>query len=274
MQKRGQVTTFVIIAIIVVAVVLLGVFLWPQISERFMSEERASEVLASKSDSLRDAVEDCVKLVSEDFFHDMGLQGGYYDTTGLDNLYYADNFFTVVMFKNSNNKRVNKLPLLGQMAYQYQLFLDTEGNAAIDRCLNDFSSFEKTIDVTPGVRTITPIVYYDAVILDVDWPISVSKQSAKKKVTQTINQKSIILMIPLGNMWNVANMIVDCEVKPGCKYEAVIWDEMIWDYPFDMQYISKEARRVNKDQIVFFLESVPYRPGEESFKFNFAIDRS
>jgi len=274
MNKRGQLTLFIIIAIVVVAVVVIGIIFWPTISSLFMSQQQAESYLASQAEPLRDAVHDCVYSVSYPAFERMGLQAGYYDITGLDTLYFAGTDYVVVMFKDSQAQRINKFPTIAQMEEQYQLFLEKEGNAAIDSCLNNFASFKRKMDVEPGERKINALVYYDAVILEVEWPITIRKQTARAKAERIIEQKPVTLLMPLGYMWQTANTIVDCEVQVDCEYEGLKWDEDTWNNPYRLQYISRDARSINENQIAFILESVPYRTGEFPYKLNFAIDRA
>lgn len=273
-QKRGQVTLFIIIAIIIVVLALLAILFWPKISTIFMSSQQAQQLLASQAEPLRQSVYDCVKEASIKGFTTMGLQGGYYDTTGLNKLTYLDNDFIVEMYKDASKQRINKLPTLSQIEAQYQLFLKQEGNAQIDQCLNNFASFKRVMSIQVGERKITPLIYYDAIVLQVDWEMKLSKQAGNSNAEQTINQKPVMILIPLGYLWQTANKIVDCEVQVDCKYEGIEWDLDNWNNPFRLQYINKEAISVTKDQIAFILESIPYRPGEEPYRFNFAIDRT
>ncbi|MEM2933110.1 MAG: hypothetical protein QXK80_02085 [Candidatus Pacearchaeota archaeon] len=272
-QNKAQVTLFIIIAIVVVAVAALIFLLWPRISGIFMTQQQAQVFLATQAQELRNTVADCVKTVSEYAFYKMGLNGGYYDTTGFNSLYFAGNSYVVVMFKDAQKQRINKLPSLTQIENEYQLFLATEGNEAIDSCVN-LNRFKRNMDIEVGERKIDAMIYPDSIILNVNWPMKLSKATAQGTAEQEINQKQVMLLIPLGNLWQTANTIIDCETRVDCKYEGIEWDKDTWNNPLRLQYITKDARSLNKDQIVFILESIPYRPDELPYKFNFAIDRS
>jgi len=271
--KKGQVTLFIIIAIVVVSIALLVIFLWPQISGLFMSKEAAEQYLATQAIQLQKTISECIEKESLRAFDIIGKQAGYYDKTGLRTLYFAGNDYVVVMFKNEAKQRINKLPSLGQIENEYQLFLVKEGNEAIDKCIN-LAAFKRNMNVDAGERKINAMIYPDVIILNVDWPIKLSKTTTQGTVEKLINQQQIMLLLPFGNLWRTANTIVDCETRVDCNFEGIEWDRDIWNNPFRSQYISKEARSLNKDQIVFILESSPYRPGELPHKFNFAIDRS
>ncbi|UZE93582.1 MAG: hypothetical protein IB618_02285 [Candidatus Pacearchaeota archaeon] len=274
MDKRGQVTLFIIIAIVIIAVVVLGLIFWPTISTLFMSQQQTESFLASQAESLRDAVYDCVLATSYPAFERIGLQAGYYDTTGLERLDFAGNSYIVVMYKDAAKQRINKLPSETQIEEQFSLFLEREGYAEIDSCLNNFASFKRNMNVEPGERKMTATINPDSIMINVDWPIKISKQTARAEAEQTINQIPATLTVPLGNLWYTANRIVDCETQVDCNYEGLKWDEETWNDPYTLQYISRDARSINKDQIVFILESVPHRIGEFPYKFNFAVDRT
>jgi hypothetical protein len=207
-NKRGQVTLFIIIAIVVVALGVLAWIFWPNIQETFMSEADANAYLADQAPNVQSAVAFCVKSTSEETFRQMGLHAGYYEASNL----YAIDFSGpkyVIMYKDSAKARVNKLPSLSEMSNEYSNALDTEGYAKIDSCLNNFADFEKKIDVQPGERKITSDIQGDKIVLKTDWPITISKG----KATSTLPQPDIELAIPLGNMWRVANDIVNSEVQ-------------------------------------------------------------
>ena len=273
MNKRGQLTLFIIIAVAIVAVAVLGVIFWPSISTMFMSQQQTEAFLASQAEPLRDSIYDCIYSVSYPAFEDMGLRAGYYDTTGLDTLYYAGSNYIVVMFKDAASQRINKLPSLSQIEQQYSLFLEKEGNAQIDACLNNFASFKRKIDIEPGERKINAKINPESIVLEVDWPITLRKQTARASAEQTINQIPVTLLIPLGNLWYTANRIVDCETQVDCNYQGLKWDEETWNDPYTLQYVSRDARSINENQIVFLLESIPNKVGEFPYKFNFAINR-
>ncbi|MCS7134593.1 MAG: hypothetical protein NZ889_01910 [Candidatus Pacearchaeota archaeon] len=271
MNKRGQLTTIVIIAVVAVAASLLAFFLFPSIRDFFVSREKAEQILASQIEPFRDYIADCIEEASYEFFEKAGMQAGYYEITGLSSLHFAGKDYIVVVFKDAANHKINKLPSLGQIEMQYQLFLEREGNSKIDSCVKK-AKFK--LEAEPKERKLRAEIHDDAIIIRVDWPILVRKRSAAGTIEQLIEQKQVMLLIPLGYLWKAANTIVDCETKKDCKYEAIEWDKHTWNNPFSLRYVNKEARSLNKDQIVFLLESIPYRPGEKAYKFNFAIDRS
>ena len=98
-------------------------------------------------------------------------------------------------------------------------------------------------------------------------------ESSRKTIEQTITQRDVLLLAPIGNLWKVANDIVECEVQVDCNFEGINWDMHTIENPNLLTYIRREARSLTADEIVFLLESIPYREGEETFQFYFGVNR-
>jgi uncharacterized protein YpmB len=275
MNKRGQLMIIIIVAILIIAVGLLVYFFWPKISSMMMNEQQASRFLSSQAEPLRQSIADCVETTSQEGFNKIGQQAGYYDITGLPKISFIEKSFIVVVFKNTNKARINALPSKAGISKQFEAYLEAEGNQKIDNCLNNFASYKRVMDVEPGERKITAIIYDESILINTDWTIKISKPILSKKVSQTINQKPVELLIPLGNLYRVASDIVDCDVQIGCKFTGATWDIYTGNYPYLLRYITKkELNADDPNKRVFILESIPYRPGETAFQFNFGEDFS
>ena len=270
--KKAQVTLFIIIAIIVVAVAAITVFFWPRISALFMSQQQAQALLASEAEPLRDNVYDCVELVSKEIFETMGLQAGYYDVSHLFAVDFAGPKY-IIMYKDENKVRVNKLPSLERMKQEYLDVLEAEGYERIDSCLGGFASFKRKMNVEPGERTITAEINNEIVLIRVDWPITISKSTFSGEATQTIEQKDVNLVIPLGTVWVFANDIVNYETQQ-INFEDVE-DEYNAQYPQIREHLKLDtAHEPTVDHVIYLITTIPYRIGEEEYKFYFVVDRT
>lgn len=269
--KRGQVTLFIIIAIVVVAVAALILFLWPRISGLFMSKQAAEQMLMAQGDQIRKSISDCIASTSYDILMTMGLQAGYY-TTEL----YAVDFGGpkyVVLYKDDNKIRVNKLPSLELMKSEFARALEAKGNSAIDSCLNNFASFKRIIDMKIGERKLNLTIAEDSVFINVDWPITISKTTTAGTVSQTIKQEPVEVLIPLGRVWTFANDIVNYEAKQD-NFED-IEDSYNWKYPERREHLLLyTARAPTYEQVIYIITTIPYRKGEPEYRFYFAVDRS
>ena len=264
-NKRGQVTIFIIIAIVIVALGILTWLLWPQISSAFMSESQAMAFLAGQAGAMKDNVQYCVRVVSEDILTQMGTHAGYYDYADLYSLDYAGPK-VVVMYKNSASERVNKLPSLQAMSGEFNKALEDGGYAKIDKCLDDFKSYKKKMTVEPGTRKISAEINDENVLIKVEWPITLKKARA----TTILNPGNVVLDIPLGKIWGVANDIVESEVHQ-TSFEGIVWDEYIYDNPITLKEISISKGALNSKQRAIMLGRIT-NEGESPFVFNFGID--
>ena len=269
--KKGQVTLFIIIAIVVVAAAALTIFFWPRISSLFMSQQQAQTMLASEAEPLRENIYECIKINSEDIFEVMGLQAGYYDASNLFAIDFAGPKY-IVMYKDDNKVRVNKLPSLERMKQEYLDALDSGGYEKIDSCLSDFASFKRKMDVEPGERKIDVEINPENVIINVDWPITISKSTISGEASQTINQKQVDLLIPLGNAWVFANDIVNYETQQ-IDFEDVE-EEYNYNHPQLREYLSLDtAHEPTSEHVIYMIKTVPHRIEEQEYKFYFAVSR-
>ncbi len=269
--KKGQVTLFIIIAIAVVAVVALTIVFWPRITGIFMSQQEAEAFLATQSESVRDAVYDCTESVSKEIFETIGLQAGYYNWDHLYAIEYAGPKI-VVMYKDENAVRMNKLPSIEMIAQEYQRALQDYGYDQIDSCLNNFAGFKRKMNVEPGQKTITAQISDDDILIDIDWPITISKSGIRGDASQTLNQRDVLLLIPLGKVWRVANDIVNSEVEQEDFVNQI--EEYIQSHDFLLKYISIGMHYPTSEQSIYLLKTIPHRLGEEEFLFYFAVDRT
>lgn len=267
-NKSGQVTLFIIIAVVVVALGVVTFMLWPQFQSFFMTEAQAQSFIATQGASLKSAVKECVGAVSEDIIRRQGLNAGYYSYSHLYALDFAGPK-VVVMYKDGNRYRVNELPSLDAIKSEFGKALELEGYTRIDTCLNNFEDFKRLMDVEPGKRKITPEIYDEEIRIRVDWPIEVSKASA----SATLQQDDIQLLIPLGRVWTVANDIVTYEVQQ----EEFVWniENYIREHDSIMLYTDINLHNYpTSDQTVFIIKTRPYRPREIEYQFNLASDRA
>jgi len=79
MEKRGQATVFIIIAIVIVALVVGAYFLFQGDTESKIKKELDKLGISVSADVVTGSIEDCIKSTGEDALVVVGIQGGYYD---------------------------------------------------------------------------------------------------------------------------------------------------------------------------------------------------
>ena len=205
--NKGQVTLFVVLAIVLVAAVVIVYLFAPRISDVFMSEESAQKILASEVEPLKDYVYKCVEETSINFFKTTGMQGGYYYASHLQKI--GD--YSVVLYKDDEGNYVNKIPSTVSIEGEFGEYMNDEGLYKLEECIDDFKSFKRIMDVETGTRVITVDLgsMEGAILINVDWLVTIKKAEA----SMTIEQRNVKLSINLKKILGVAQDIVNYEAK-------------------------------------------------------------
>jgi len=161
MKNRGQVTIFVIVAIvIVVAVVAYFVFAGDGIS---------SSGTQGVPETPSELVEQCVARSIEDGIYFNSLQGGYFL---LPNDYANYSFLTVPVYWADG---VSKMPPIEVLEEQLGYAVEV----GMILCVNDFAQFNGTYDVnSDGVESVDVEIRDGRVTAEVVYPIYVKKGEA------------------------------------------------------------------------------------------------
>ncbi|MCX8147412.1 MAG: hypothetical protein N3D84_03015, partial [Candidatus Woesearchaeota archaeon] len=139
LKKRGQLTVFIIIGILLLA--LLGVFLYIRQSQR---EIEVPEYIPERLVPIRDYVNNCIRETLKDATILLGMQGGYiylperiaYDPTS--HISYGQ--LKVPYWYYQGRSRI---PTKEGMESEIERYV----NENLDRCLRDFDIFNKEFDI-------------------------------------------------------------------------------------------------------------------------------
>ena len=271
--NKGQVTLFVVLAIVLVAAVVIVYLFAPRISDVFMSEESAQKILASEVEPLKDYVSDCVEETSINFFKTTGMQGGYYDASHLQKI--GD--YSVVLYKDDEGNYVNKIPSTVSIEGEFSNYMATTGKEDLDTCLDNFKSFQRIMDVKAGTRSITADAETaeGAILVDVTWPITITKAGA----STTVEPRNVKLSINLKKILGVAQDIVDYEAQ-GTNFlieEIGNPDDYYYNHQETLKDISIDGENnilaPIEGQAAYRLSTIP-PIGEEPYLFYFGVDRA
>jgi len=202
-NKRGQVTIFIIIAILIIGIVALFFTLKSNVGE--------SEVYNPEVAPIANFVEECIDEVSIEVIQLVAEGGGYYypprnlATDSLGIAYHRIGDKSYVRSKSAIEKEISDYISEG-------LFLCTKN-------FKDFSSY----DVVQGnIRTNTEILD-ESVSVEVNYPLTISKGDS----TNRLNVFKKDIQIPFGRLYNAANEFVEQERKASfngicitCLYEV------------------------------------------------------
>ena len=258
MFKRGQITLFVIIAIILIGAVATIVILRTGAIKAPVSAEEAEKIVASQIAPVKDLVTGCIQEPYSDSLKKIGMQGGYC-TVSLKNSQLG-NYSVPYLVEKSGNDYINNLLLLNG------------GNATIakeiDRCIDmekimsciDFGIF-KDVTVNPtGELTWETEILPGKIIITVNYPLTISRGDAKA----TVDEMRLEVKTGLVNAYTAATAITNSEVSSH--------DFDIGDYSVKNPNKVMISRQGAPEAIYYYITTIPAE-SEEAYQFNFAVDR-
>ncbi|MEI6731523.1 MAG: hypothetical protein WCK90_02465, partial [archaeon] len=192
MNKKGQVTIFVIVAVIIVVLAVGGYYFRDSL---FASSSNPATVGAENY------VKTCLKNATQEAVFAIGQQGGYFDTPA-----GANNFSVLASpyYMIGSENLVPKKEVVESELSKYVKF-------SLDRCLGDFSSLKQTgISVKAGVSKVTTTLFNDRVDFALNLPITVS-QGDKSFVLSNFKSEVAPVRIPI--ILAASSEIVASELK-------------------------------------------------------------
>lgn len=204
MHKRGQITVFVILGILIVAVLGLIFYLY---NLRTVPEvEKISGFDFSRTEVLKNYIEGCIEKAGNEALNLVGKQGGEINP-GFYKPYF-DSKVSYLCYTNSYSACYNKKPFLHQYIEKE---LTQYVNQKISVCLSSLDkelknrgySFEK------GTFILSTKINPYSVIISLNYPLTITKGTSKI----SINNFTKLFNIPLGRLIEVAEDIVNNEIN-------------------------------------------------------------
>ncbi|MAG47703.1 hypothetical protein CL617_03785 [archaeon] len=203
-KKRGQVTIFIILGIIIVAIIGVAYFLINQSAKDIRQDAKYDD---SKLQPLKDYVESCIKFHGTEVINLLGRQGGSVDP-GLYQ-YYFDSKVSYLCHTDSFTACFNRKPnLIGHMENEIKSYLENNLRFCID--FQQVKEFGYNIDASDEL-TVSVSIGDANTIVNLDYPITIKKENTiikENRFSETFN-------VPLGRLAEVALDGVEEEINVG-----------------------------------------------------------
>ncbi|MBU1204456.1 MAG: hypothetical protein KKE93_00935 [Nanoarchaeota archaeon] len=240
LKKRGQISVFIIIGIIIVLVLGLAFYLRAR-AHRIEGVEPIVEEIPTQLHPIKIFIEQCIDRTATDAVILIGESGGYTDISDFGITHTADPTISQAVefspessmnvaywwyLKSSNDCSGNcefssEMPDLKSemkkgsersfMDSSIEAQIDQYVNANLNKCLNDFRDFkDQGFEVRElGKITTTTIIRQDDVLVSVNYPLEIAKDKVKSKAS------SFFTTIPvnLKNVYELAFMITSDEIN-------------------------------------------------------------
>lgn len=204
MQKKAQVTLFIIIAVVIVALAVFAFFFF-----------RAQVAIPSKLQPAETYFKDCVDLKVKEASQLAGMQGGYIEMPEFqegseympfsNQLDYLGMALPYWFYVSGNNIAKEQKPSLADVEIQFENYL----NNKIKEC--DFSSLKtQGYDVSSeGEPLVNVAIKASSIETTVSWPL----QYGFGEQSTTVNEHKITTKSNFGLLYNSASAIYDTEQK-------------------------------------------------------------
>lgn len=194
-MKRGQVTTYVILGLVILFVIGIIFFLRGNVIQSILEQDTQKiKDVPPQVQVINDFVQDCVESTSEDALYVIGQHGGYFITpqpSTVNKVYY---YFI--------NNRVN-IPEKGIIENEISKYINQE----LSFCTN-FSNFEGFQISQGNIRSKISINEND-VLISLKYPLNIKRED----IDYSLEDFNINLDIRLGLIYDVSKEIVNKQVE-------------------------------------------------------------
>jgi len=240
MNKRAQVTIFIILAIVVVA----GVGIYFAVSGN-LNKSKSSSLDTRQIESF---VQSCIEEVGEDAIYEIGQNGGYVFAPELST-------FSGVPYYFYNGRKY--MPLKEKVEESISDYVEQ----SLFLCLNNFQDFLE-YNISQEEVFCETIFNEDSVIFDIKYPLTISKGSEIQKIE---NFENIKVYSSFGLVYySIENIIEDLEEK------NTICLTCISDI-LEENNLRMEMSSVFEEGLLFSIIDEDYEIKNQPFEYIFAI---
>ncbi|HLD02855.1 MAG TPA: hypothetical protein VJC07_04105 [Candidatus Nanoarchaeia archaeon] len=240
MDKRGQLTAFIILGILVLAVIILVFYMRGQ----FFFGPVTSSNLANRIVPIREHITGCVQEVSPEPIERIGMQGGHLKT-GDDTYRNREGIPISYLCYNIEGQPqcYNRMLLISEM--------EKELNDAIKKglatCVN-VNQYKKGFDMQTGSMEVETDIGDENIVVTVKYPITLIKGDAK--ITE--DMFSVNFNYPLGRLYDVSQDIIDMHTEFGG------FDQLSYMLDHRGQYLIEVKKPYPDTQYILQAKDKPY----------------
>ncbi len=210
MQKRGQVSVFAIVG--VVLVILVALFFFARSEFGFFVEPAV--FIDDKAKPIEDNLRDCVKSSVSDSVEKFGRQGGNFNPTkfrlydGYEVPYFCDNIPGV-------SECLNRMPALGNIMDNFNNYVQNNVRECVDEGLAE-GGFGYEVDA--GELTTDVSNARGGILVNANYNVKIKKG----EITTSVKPVNIRFDVPIDDIYNAAVDIVNAEARAG-SFEQMLY---------------------------------------------------
>ncbi len=217
MYKRGQVTIFIILGIIVIAILAWLFFLGNLTFGEELTQEEAQVFVSTRIEPLKNYVESCVEESAFVVLGTMGQYGGEVvprideSNPRFDFLVPTGDHVSInYVAYNQNNEYVNKFLSVSEMENEFENYLENvalhkDNPEGFSDCINNFEPFKNSFDKIEDGDLDTEVEFARTIRIKVTYPVKITKSSYET----TINEFFVEIPINMNELRSVGSMLIN-----------------------------------------------------------------
>ena len=256
MQKRGQVTLFIIIGILVVSLVVLGYYFRAELFQSEWEQGFADSLaIPSQAEEVHESISACVEELTIEAVDILGMQGGQIDlpddpipstvynpfSNSLEIFEGSGMKTTYWFYEASNAVQYSQIPLKEEMEVELGVYVDEN----LARCASNFSLYEE-YNISAGDVYTEVEILNDEVLFTVDYPVKVAVDEFVFEFPYFYESVDV----PLGEMYEAA---VTIQMK---ENEDFYLEDMAYDVMFLQEGVPMSETNFDCDKEEWDVEEV------------------
>ncbi len=207
MEKRGQVTTFMIIGLVIIIAIIVLFFFKNSIYESILGEQATRNILNNKIESIDRHIKQCVEEETRPALILLGKQGGNFDP--VDYILFKDNKISYLCFQIPESEMCeNHMLTEKQLEDELYGYLFERLQSCID--VNSFRD-DNAYDINVGEFDFDININDENVLFNVTYPLTLERKGVRLSV-ENFDSK---LDIPLGLIQDAVKDILESESNLG-----------------------------------------------------------
>jgi|TARA_B100002003_G_scaffold142270_1_gene131635 hypothetical protein len=194
-QKKGQITFFIILGIVLVVSFALIFYLFQNSTDKGESEIQQIQSFELSTSPINSYVESCIESVGEDAILWIGNHGGYFEVP----TYNPDDYQGTAYYFYVDR---NIMPSKEKIEQELSKYMDSE----LFFCIRNFIAFEEMgFEIEQGKINTTTMIRPNNVLFNVNFPIKISREQNTK---QLVSFQGSINNVRLSTIYDVSKSII------------------------------------------------------------------
>jgi hypothetical protein len=217
MYKRGQVTIFIILGIVIVAVLAFVFYIGGISFKEELSYEEAQTFVSARTEIVSTLVESCAQDSAWVVLESMGQYGGHvvprFDANNphFELLMPTGGHITInyAAYVDENGRDVNTFPSVNEMEEEFENYLENvalapDNSEGFASCIDNFDVFRDSFDEIDAGDVSVDVDFAESIIIRMNYPVTIRRSGYET----TIQEYIIELPVNMNEIRSVSSRMI------------------------------------------------------------------